>query len=279
MSSDHPCADPDGILRDGASREIFYRGRVTKSESPQALFDSLNQHLFSGELPNPEIRIVDGLDVAGRLDWETGPSVISLAADVWREPYETVREVLVHEMCHLYARAILGDRSEDAHGELWRREAARVGCSVGSSPDDITPDHVRSLIAREMTVRDRDGLIEIVAEDGSILGSGDPPWIAIRSALVFLVAIKAERDELKAREAKILGATEDAIAELISQRDQRIDPDVYALAVMNGYRWEWIAHNGMPNDMRRVHEAWLNSVIRESLADIVGLEVLAKVEL
>lgn len=134
-------------------------------------------------------------------------------------------------------------------------------------------------------------------ESGYHIDDDKPPLPSLRMTLRDellrqVETLTAERDELRTTNIELSGSIEDIDAEaaeasdhwaaeigrLTAERDRRIEPVEHARAVMESYRWEWTAYNGMPNDSRRVHQAWLDSVVRATLIVRFGPEVLAEVE-
>jgi hypothetical protein len=86
------------------------QGVVAKLE---LIFDTLNRHLFAGQLITPVISVSPDTSVIGSYGWCTSREVwqgedseryfeINLCAEHLNRPFEDVGETMLHEMVHLY---------------------------------------------------------------------------------------------------------------------------------------------------------------------------------
>lgn len=130
-------ADADGILRDGPCREIYFRHRVLGIVGLERLFDALNDRYFGGRLTCPVLVLSASLedDVVGCLDWESEPKTLYVDLGYYNSGYEEARDILLHEMCHLYIREVCGDVGEVSHTAGWFVEAIRVGIDITDGCD------------------------------------------------------------------------------------------------------------------------------------------------
>jgi hypothetical protein len=129
---------------EGAQRGIeeARRGRPPRTAAPgpvgervrlEGMYDRLNRERFGGWLPPVHLRVSRrmtrslGTITYGRLDGDRAIRAITIAADLFLPGNETVLEdTVLHEMAHGEAWLRHGHRG---HGSIWRRIAARVGCS------------------------------------------------------------------------------------------------------------------------------------------------------
>lgn len=130
----HPCAEQDGIVRDGSLRSTFFKMKCEKTppvELIARMFAAYNALFFNNSLQLPQFEAREEFEVAGRF---TYPCLADPTADVriilcssqldW---YESFRDTLLHEMCHQYVRCVLCDMDEDSHSEAWNAIARRCG--------------------------------------------------------------------------------------------------------------------------------------------------------
>lgn len=136
----HPHADADGILRDGECRSRYFRCCVETDRDPDrvlpAMFDLFNAHFFGGALPTPDFVVAHDHGYSGNLQWFDGrpaEAILFIDADVLLGGYEWARDVLLHEMCHLYVRAVLKDEDSPAHSPAWVEQADRLGVYVSEA--------------------------------------------------------------------------------------------------------------------------------------------------
>ena len=141
MREVHPFADEDGILRDGGCRchyhqMIYWHGRENPGMILAEMFDLYNRHFFDDLLPAPRIEAVDEMDGCGNLHWEQGDpgaSILTVRTATLLGGYEWARDVLLHEMCHLYVRAVLRDEESSSHAAVWVEQADRLGVYVSDA--------------------------------------------------------------------------------------------------------------------------------------------------
>jgi hypothetical protein len=108
-----------------------------QQEYLQRVYDFLNTERFAGRLARVPLRLSD--NARRTLGWvvpETGPDgtrsirELVLAAELMLERNDALRlDTLVHEMAHVAAWLLDGDRG---HGRAWKRWARHAGCSARS---------------------------------------------------------------------------------------------------------------------------------------------------
>lgn len=131
----HPHADPDGVLRDGDARLTFFRMRTEKAAPVDilaALYRRYNDRFFDGVLSRPILLVAPrGADFVGRYRCPPdAPRPVIIVRDDMLDGYESVRDTLLHEMCHQHVREVQGDHDEESHGPKWRALAERCGVGV-----------------------------------------------------------------------------------------------------------------------------------------------------